>query len=238
MTSCLNNLGVIARLLGNYAEAQRFYRDSLDLCRQVGDRREMAIRLHNLGVVTRLLGEYDAAQRWHRQSLAICQEIDDRRGIAKCLNSLGTALRLQGENKEARRLYLESVAICRETDDLQGLANGLHNLGLALCALDELQDAKLCFQEALEIAARTRAVPRTLEALTGMAETLIKEGKGERALEIVSCVVHHPALDRELEDLAGQLIAGLESEIPPRTFEIAWKKGKTRGLEYFVRLWR
>ena len=56
----LGNLGIIARLRGDLAEAERLNRESLAITREVGDRVGEANSLGNLGGIVFLRGDVEA----------------------------------------------------------------------------------------------------------------------------------------------------------------------------------
>jgi tetratricopeptide (TPR) repeat protein len=223
--------------LGEYAEARQSYQESLTTCKELGDRRGVAVRLVNLGPVANAQGEYQEAKRLYQWGLAVYKELDDRRNVATTLGNLGVVAEKLGEYAEAERLHRQSLMVSREAGDRYETANGLNNLGFALCALAEYHEAEKCFREALMIAADTQAASVTLEALVGIAMLLTKEEEKDQALELVGYVIHHPALHGEIQSRAEQLFSELKSHFTPRTFAVVQERGKEREFEYFTRLY-
>ncbi len=227
----LNNLGIVASTLGEHEEARRFYKESLDLFREIGNRRGTANTLNNLGVVSSTLKDFEEAGRLYRESLKIFQEIGDRRGSAFALANLGYISAELGKHTEAEQLSLEGLAIFREIGDRWGMANTLSNLGSIACTLRKHSAAWEYFHEALKIAVELQAMPLALEALTGLAWVLSREGGPQKALEMLAAVLRHPASDRETRERAELLLTDLQTSLSPETVATALERGAEREIE-------
>ncbi|MDT9313935.1 tetratricopeptide repeat protein, partial [Limnospira sp. Paracas R14] len=68
----------IQRNRGNWDEAERLYRQSLELRTELGDRSGMASCWGQLGDIQRNRGNWDEAERLYRQSLELRTELGDR----------------------------------------------------------------------------------------------------------------------------------------------------------------
>ncbi len=62
-------LGNVYQSLGEYAQAEQYYLQSLEIKRQIGDKAGEGNSLNNLGIVYENLGEYAQAEQYYRQSL-------------------------------------------------------------------------------------------------------------------------------------------------------------------------
>lgn len=234
IATSLKNLGNVAYRLGEYAEAKRLYEESLAISRELGDRFGAAKSLNNLGEVACQFGEYTKAKRLYQESLALHREIGDPQAITIPLNNLGYATHRLGEHAEAKRLYDECLAIQRTIGDRWGMANSLNNLGNVALALEEDQEAKAYLHEGLKTAMEIQAAPVAFGGVVGMAKLLAKTGQRERAVELLTCVFYHPAIDKETQDEAQQLLAPLRSELPPQVMEAAQRRGRATSLEAVV----
>ena len=92
----LHQLGIIADLRGAYDEALAWYRRSLALAEELGDRAGMARSYHQLGIIAEERGAYDEALAWYRRSLALEEELGDRAGMASSYHQLGMIAYLNG----------------------------------------------------------------------------------------------------------------------------------------------
>lgn len=74
--------------------------------------------------------------------------------------------------------------------------------------------------EALKAAIEVGAVPAAIEALVGIAETLVERGELDRSVEILTLVLCYP-MHRETRELAEAMLLDLEAEVSPRVIEDA-----------------
>jgi predicted ATPase/DNA-binding SARP family transcriptional activator len=205
-------LGQIAYLVGQYEDARRHSRESLAIERELGNRWGTVFTLISLGRVAQALGEYQEARHYFEEGLTIRQGLNDLRGVALCLNQLGDIATALGDHNEARRRYQESLALFKEIGSRAGVAATLTRLGYCALALQDLTAARDHFFAALQVAWETRAVPRTLEALAGIATLLTRE-QPDRAHDLALLVWHHPAVTQESRDRVAKLLERFVAQI-------------------------
>jgi tetratricopeptide (TPR) repeat protein len=102
----LNTLGEVARSIrGDYALAERHYREALALERQVGTQEGPANVLGNLAAAVLRQGDPAEALRLYHESLTLRLALQHPRGIAICLEGLGAVAVALGRFGEAARFY-------------------------------------------------------------------------------------------------------------------------------------
>jgi tetratricopeptide (TPR) repeat protein len=74
-SSVLWKLGLLHQALGNYAEAERLYRQSLEIKEALGDRRGVAVTLHNLSLLREKQGDLAQALQLYRRSRDLFAEL-------------------------------------------------------------------------------------------------------------------------------------------------------------------
>jgi hypothetical protein len=88
---------------------------------------------------------------------------------------------------------------------------------------------------ALQIAHHSLGIPAALYALIGIATLLFKqEEKKERALEVVSFVLSHPAANYEAKERAESLRMELEAQLTPDQIESGRSRAQTVSLEMLL----
>ena len=92
----LSNLGILAKLRGDYDGAEARYRQSLEIQERLGDQAGMATCYNNLGNLAELRGDYNDAEAHHRRSLEIKEHLGNQAGMAASYNNLGILARLRG----------------------------------------------------------------------------------------------------------------------------------------------
>jgi predicted ATPase/DNA-binding CsgD family transcriptional regulator len=189
----LDNLGSIARRLGEYPLAQSLHQQSLMLSQRVGDRAAAAQSLANLGHVARAVGDTDTARTRYMEALEIRREIGDRRGIALTAGNLGALAHIAGDYDLAQEWLEESLVAARAVGDKRVLAGALHHLAELAVARANLAAAAAGYYESLDVSEGLQdrwAVARSLE---GCAALLLAEGRPESALEM--CTLADALLD-------------------------------------------
>jgi len=120
IAASLMNLGVVAQLLvvsgrtdiaKGVADAHAYYLQSLDLYRQLDDRRGVSQALENLGALAPYQGDDAGAHACLEESLVLRRELRDRSGIAASARFLGHLALKNREYRTARSLHEECLAI-------------------------------------------------------------------------------------------------------------------------------
>ncbi|OAR24178.1 hypothetical protein A8W25_17180 [Streptomyces sp. ERV7] len=146
-----HQLGMLAQQRGRLGEAEEWYRKSLTIKEELGERSGMAIGYHGLGMVAQYRGRHEEAVALYRKSLAIREELGNRPGMASVYHELGIARQLQGRLTEAEEWYHKSLAIEKELGDRGGMASGYHQLGALSQLQGRLTEAEEWYHKALAI---------------------------------------------------------------------------------------
>jgi len=77
-------------------------------------------------------------------------------------------------------------------------------------------------------------LPLVLEALSGFAHLSARTGEPERAMELLTLILDHPASAQEWKDRAARLQAELTTELPLELVGAAQERGRARGLDAMV----
>jgi tetratricopeptide (TPR) repeat protein len=115
VASIFNNLGVLRKAQGRYAEAASFYRRALPLLRAQGDRGALATLYHNLGGIEHARGRYAAGEAPARRSVALRESLLGRDHVAVAADVAALAAIVEGRGRlaEAAQLYERALAIFR-----------------------------------------------------------------------------------------------------------------------------
>ena len=238
----LDNVGRVARAQGDWAQAERVYRESLEISRQLIDRlggtpealRDLSVSLDNVGRVASAQGDWGQAERVYRESLEISRQLIDRLGgtpealrdLSVSLNSVGRVASAQGDWAQAERVYRESLEIRRQLIDrlggtpeaLRDLSVSLNNVGRVARAQGDWAHAERVYRESLQISRQLiDRLGGTPEALSDLAIALRNVGhlpENDR-----TALAEAAAIYRELSDRFPmvveykQKLSAIESEI-------------------------
>jgi serine/threonine-protein kinase len=162
VSDCLINLGAVQFERGRYADAERLYRQGLDIT-EAWFGREHHKTAANLTMIARVLNRTPERQAEARdllgQAIAIRERVygPSHPLIASTYNELGTVELVQGRIPEAEQHFSRVVAIYREaygsTHYLIGV--GLANLASTHLAGNRFAEAERGFRQALDIYAKT-----------------------------------------------------------------------------------
>lgn len=144
-------LGIIARLQGDYAKAERIFENVLESLRVAGQVVEMAYSLRELGYLNISLGNYSLAKSQMEEGLELFRESGAGAPSLFLLTGLGYVARLSGEHGQAEQLHQEGLAIARESGERRGLAVCLDNLARLAYDQAEYKKAGELFRESLKL---------------------------------------------------------------------------------------
>ena len=110
----LSNLGGVAERRGEYAKAAAFYRESLDLYRELGEKMGIALLTGRLGGISRVQADYARAAALYDESLLLHRELGDRLGISQDLEGIAAMRAARGLAESAARLWAAAEALREE----------------------------------------------------------------------------------------------------------------------------
>jgi tetratricopeptide (TPR) repeat protein len=146
-----HELGRVAEIRGRLGDAEQWYRRSLTIKEEFGDRPGMASSYHHLGMVAEIRGRLGDAEQWYRRSLTIKEELGDRLGMARSYHHLGIAAEVRCRLDDAEQWYRRSLTIKEEFGDRPLMATSYHQLGVVAQLRGRLDDAEQWHRQSLTI---------------------------------------------------------------------------------------
>jgi serine/threonine-protein kinase len=153
----LNDFGLLNHTRGNYPEAERLYRRSIELQHSsVGeDHPNVLPPMSNLGWVLQLMGRFDAADSILRQTLALRRRVLGERHslIAATLHGLGEVAFQRGAYAEAEEHFAQALDIRRERTPANSatIADLIQRMASVSAALGRTQEADDRYAEAIRL---------------------------------------------------------------------------------------
>ncbi len=149
--SILRILGLITWNQGDFTTAHNYFEQSLNICRQIGDRRVEGTVLNNLGIIFAQQGNYTGATTYFKQSLHVCRQIGNRQVEGNILNNLGIVVGYQSDYTKAKSYYEQALHIKQEIEDREGQSMVLDNLGDVAKYQGDYLQATAYFEQSLDI---------------------------------------------------------------------------------------
>lgn len=131
----LYNLGDLDIKLGQFREAQSYFRQSLNLAQRTEARQLAASGLFGLGLASWYLGGQSKDECYFERALQLFQDVGDRYGLGYALNGLGYACVELGDFKQALAYLEQALRVCRESGNRRGEGWAHYNLGTAYLPL-------------------------------------------------------------------------------------------------------
>jgi predicted ATPase len=141
--------GVLARNLGDYAGAHRFYEQSLALQRREGNLNGIAAALMSMANLSMFEADYTQAEALLEETITLYRKTGNSQGLRGALNNKGIVAMYQEDYAQARLLQEENVAFARLEENPAHIGAALGNLGEVLRYLGEYEQARQALNESL-----------------------------------------------------------------------------------------
>lgn len=232
-------LGILAEIAGDYAEAARLHRDALRVAEELHLWVEASFRLARLGRLALLTGEFDQADDFHGRALRLAEEQSHKPAEQFAATGLAIGARRRGDFRRAEELLRPWVVWNRRLGVAAGEALVLALLGLVAEQRGDADEATALHLESHAAAERTgdpRAVAFALEGLAG-ARSLA--GDHERAAgllgtaEALRASVGSPLPDAERTDVDCAAARAWEA-LGERTYAKAVEAGRHMAAEEHI----
>ena len=113
----MNLLGVFYEEQDKFADAERYFNESLTIMKQLGDRQGEGIALFNIGNTNLYRNKLDIAGKQFEQSLRIARTVNDYEGASDALIQLA-AIAEQHQDIPRRQTLLKEAASILRTNNL------------------------------------------------------------------------------------------------------------------------
>jgi tetratricopeptide (TPR) repeat protein len=229
-------------LLGQtlYGDAERsidYFEQSLDLYREIGDRRSQAAVLRRLAARTAVTsGNLEAAREWVEESLTICEEVGSAQEGAHALLEYGKILRRQNHTAQAVEALEEALKRLQQFGDLRCTVRALTALGIARIEGEDPVGASDVLHQSLELGRTLGQAQPSRVALAGIARLLASEGRLAEAATLYGFV---DKLGRDLDVPVttasrikrDKLTDSLRVSMGQAEFDRSWQDGQTMSLD-------
>ena len=144
MESCINNVGVIRAMQGDFDQSIKDFEENLALNKEMNSIEGEATAHNNLGLVYYYKGEFSQAVEHYIASLNIYDELDNENGKASAYNNLGLIYENKTDYDKSLHYQKKALEIRLQQEDTQSLAYSYANIG-NIYYLKEMRDTALVY---------------------------------------------------------------------------------------------
>lgn len=187
--TCFSRLGLVAIDRQQWAEAERYHRQAIQIRQAQGDQRKFAWSLQNLGYALRGQKKYTEAINCYEQAMAILEDIRDIGNCANVQVNLGIVYWLIGQPTYALKMYVSAERVYRYLYDTHNLANTLNNIGLAYLNLEDWVRSAHNFTACIALYKEIGDTSLYLDSLDGLGLVYLNEGQYDKAIATFEIVL-------------------------------------------------
>jgi predicted ATPase len=148
----LNGAGMLVGEQGDFESARRFFEQSLELARALGDEGRIGAALANLGNLALFRQDFVEARALYEEAAELWRRVGHTRRLAVALENLGCVALGEGDVDGAVALLEEARDLAREAGTLRYVASSSRTLARALLVRPDLEHAAAVLDEALGLA--------------------------------------------------------------------------------------
>lgn len=172
----LAQLGYSALIQGQISVTRAYTHERLQIYRQIGNPRYLALTLEQIGCAAIEEGDYERGVPWVEECQALWESQDARAGVAAARLIIGMAELAQGNASSALTRFQKAYDDFDSIEHQHGLAWSLRNLGLAYLSLGQIPQAQFsllrAFERYLELTGNETSTGVVMEAIAGIASRL------------------------------------------------------------------
>ncbi len=180
------NLGILANIQGDFFEALRRYKQSLEAYRASDDEHGCAIAYHNLGMASLDLREFDAAERYFQQSYAIAQRSGDAYLEGLCLVNHAKVHVARERFEDARSNAETALAMFDKVGVESAKADAYRVLGMVYRETGRHALAESRLRAAIDLAGTAGSALNEAEASRELALLYQAMGRNQEALKLLN----------------------------------------------------
>ena len=177
LMKALRHAGSLYYNLAEFDSGRDVLKESLQLCRELGDVTEISTGLQFLGVLETGQGNLIQARNLLEESLIISRNVNNKPAITRALLNLAFISQIEGNYLGASRQYEEGLAICREMQDSHLTSLVLGGIGDLKFEQGKYLSAREFYGETLALGLKIKNTLRIAETLLLFARVLCAEAK-------------------------------------------------------------
>lgn len=147
----LNNIGYQIHGFGDIPKALHYYKESLKIQEEIGDKKGLSNSLNNIGYTYQNEGNIPKALEYYHKSLEMQREIGDKEGMGISYNNIAIIYKNQGDIPRAIEYIHYSLKVQEEINDKDGVARSYRNIGVIYMDQENISKAQEYLSKSLKI---------------------------------------------------------------------------------------
>ena len=180
--------GILASKLGQLAEAQQFFLDTLVFAQAHHDRLLEANASLNLGFAALQINRYDESVDWSRSAYRAALELGADDLAQAAAGNLGWAYLQLGDDERALEQFLEAEKSAARLGNLRNELKWISNVGVVYHNSGDFDHAAQAYRQALGLARQIDSKEDIAYALEDLAQVSVETGKLDEASAYISQV--------------------------------------------------
>lgn len=184
----LGNLALVEHKSGHDEDAERLYKEVIEIKRKDANSKSLAITLTNLANLYGEMRRIEEARKLYLEALELDKKTygADNKEVAQDLFNLGAVMYHHNYNKEAIEYLDQALALYEKLNDAPGKIKSLHYLGLSHAEEKSHGKAIEAYRKALLLHSQLKGDrhPDTLVHQLNLARTLDSSGKEKEAEDL------------------------------------------------------
>ena len=202
----LITLGKLYRERGDFACAERLYREALAVSLRRRDLRALVEARIGVGVTLWGRGDLRRAYEELQRALQAARQLPNPRPLADALMNLGIVAMQRGRYWEAYKYYVEALRLYRRLRERRRVAQAFNNLAIWAYHREDYAKATHLFRRALTLAQRENDLLLAARALNNLGNLARRLGRLEEAHEHLLAALKFFEMLGEPREMANTLI--------------------------------
>jgi len=181
-----NNFGILYSDWHKYQESLMYYKKSLIVSCNQGDKRSEARIYNNIGNVFWLQSKLDSALSYYIKSLDLRTKIGDINGKATVLNNLGMYFGTIEDFSKSLDYFNESLEISTNISNKNGIVLALFNIASVYQLMGDLELARKYFSECLILAKNQGFTDYEIDSYNALKEVYVEAEDWEKAYYLLN----------------------------------------------------
>ncbi len=192
---CLNTIGNVHRIKGDYQKALNFYLQALKIEEESNNSLRIAKIHNNIGAVYFYQEDFTKTIDYFHKSLKVLEQLGDKKSMAASFNNIGAVYNIQKKHKKALEYFFRAYEIAKKINDKKGISVYLTSIGGVYIEFEDYDKALEYLLKALIIKEELNAKKSILYNYSAIGQLYLRRQQYEYAIEYYNMTLK---LSREL----------------------------------------